>query len=53
MKKRILALLLTALLGLTACAPAGTGETPRLTVAATTYPVYLFANTLNYLFQRR
>ena len=46
MKKRILALLLTALLGLTACAPAGTGETPRLTVAATTYPVYLFANTL-------
>lgn len=44
MKKGILVCILTALLVLPSCAPAG--EEPRLTVVCTTYPVYLFASSL-------
>ena len=45
MKKRLLPLFLTLLL-LTACAPAQTAAKPRLSVTATTYPVYLFATAV-------
>ena len=44
MKKGILVCILTALLVLPSCAPAG--EEPRLTVVCTTYPVYLFASSV-------
>ena len=41
-KKSILIVLLSALLTLPACAPAGEAGA-RLTVVCTTYPIYLFA----------
>lgn len=44
MKKTFAALSLALLLS--ACAPAAPEVTPRLTVAATTYPVYLFATAV-------
>lgn len=44
MKKTFLLCVLTALLALPSCAPAG-GE-PRLTVVCTTYPIYLFASSV-------
>ena len=45
MKKSILIVLLSALLTLPACAPAGEAGA-RLTVVCTTYPIYLFASSL-------
>ena len=45
MRKSILIVLLSALLTLPACAPAGE-ETARLTVVCTTYPIYLFTSSL-------
>ena len=45
MKKRLLPLFLAFLL-LAACAPAQTVPRPRLTVTATTYPIYLFATAV-------
>lgn len=45
MKKRILIVILTALLTLSSCAPAA-GEGARLTVVCTTYPIYLFASSV-------
>lgn len=44
MKKLLLPMLLVFLLA--ACAPAQTKDKPRLTIAATTYPVYLFATAI-------
>lgn len=44
MKKLLFPLLLIFLL--TACAPAQPADKPRLTIAATTYPVYLFTTAL-------
>ena len=45
MKKSILIVLLSALLTLPACAPAGEAGA-RLTLVCTTYPIYLFASSL-------
>ena len=45
MKKSILIVLLSALLTLPACAPAGVAGA-RLTLVCTTYPIYLFASSL-------
>ena len=44
-KKSILIVLLSALLTLPACAPAGEAGA-RLTLVCTTYPIYLFASSL-------
>ena len=47
MKRTLCSLILAAVLALTACAPAGDGhEEERLTIVATTYPVYLFATAV-------
>jgi len=48
MKKRTLSFLILLALALTACAPARSGQTEgdELTVVATTYPVYLFAQAV-------